>query len=315
MDLKALALLFVVLMSIAPVHAADNSSLSKQDAGAGMVQQGIDLVIRSLADGISLIWKDNVFSQAYANNSNITNQYGATRGAILTFVSVNIEPNKIKGVQDIEDKTTPIWLILVVLFIFGYPIRNVLARTSYHTYSSAFGSPNLSDEKYIGTVILLVLSYATPNIVLLLIQFCTIASKYFMLNMMGFIEPSLDNVWLYLFMAITEAILAFFFIIRPWIVCIVYAVCKLLAVWFLFGIWRNESNWVWTRFFKILTLQPICVFVASVCILCIQWAGMESTTGAYLVMFILLFYICYKWTFGNFDLPNRLSRLAVRRAL
>jgi len=239
MDLKSIAVLMLVLMSIAPVHAA---TLNPQDAGAGMIQAGCDLVITSLADGISFLWKGNTLSQAYENNTNVTDKYGSTRSAIMTFVSVNTEPNKIKAVQDIEDKTTPIWLILVVFYIFCNPIRNILARAGYETYSSSFGSPNLSGEKYIGTVILLVLSYATPNIVLLLIQFCTVISQYFMLNVMGFIEPSLSNVWLYLFMAIGEAILAVFFIVRPWVICIIYAVCKLLAVWFLVGVWRNESS-------------------------------------------------------------------------
>jgi hypothetical protein len=312
MDMKTLAVLFVVLCSIAPVHAAD---LNPQDAGAGMIQKGFDLVITSLADSISYLWQGNTLSQAYANNTNVTDKYGSTRSAIMTFVSVNTQPNTIKSVQDIEDKTTPIWLLLVVFYILIYPIRNILARAGYETYSSALGTPNLSGEKYVGTVILLVLSYATPNIVLLLIQFCTLISQYFMLNVMGFIEPSLNNVWLYLFMAIGEAILAVFFIVRPWVVCVVYAVCKLLAVWFLIGVWRNESSWIWTRFLKILTLQPVCVFVASICIMCIQWAGMSDATGAYLVMFVFLFYLCYKWTIGNFDLPARMARIAARRAL
>jgi len=54
MDIKALAVLFVVLLSIVPVSAAD---LNPQDAGANMVQAGFDLVIRSLADGITSLWQ------------------------------------------------------------------------------------------------------------------------------------------------------------------------------------------------------------------------------------------------------------------
>jgi len=228
---------------------------------------------------------------------------------------VNLQPNQIDAVQKIEDKTTPIWILIVVLYIFGNPIRNVLARAGYDTYSNAFGNPNLSDEKYIGTVILLILSYATPNVVLLLIQFCTIISQYFMLNVLDFIEPSLSNAWLYLFMALGEALLAIFFIIRPWVICIVYSVCKFLAVWFLIGIWRGEVSWIWMRFFKIMTLQPVCVFIACVCIVGIQWAGMGSSTGAYIIMFILLFYVCWKWMVGSFDLPARLGKMAIRGAM
>jgi hypothetical protein len=310
MDIKPLAVLLLVLCSIVPVHAA-----TVQDAGANMIQAGIDLVIRSLADGLKMLWSDNGTLQAYENNTNVSNKYGETRSAILTFISVNTEPNKIAQVQDFEDKTTPIWLFLVLCYILIYPIRNILARAGYNTYVDNFGIPNLSKEKYIGSVILMAVSYATPNIVLLLIQLSTIISRYLMLDIMDYIEPSLGNAWLYLFMAIGEALLAIFFIIRPFAICIVYSVCKLLAIWFLSGMWRGEITWIWSRFFKILTLQPVVIFVTCICIIGIQWAHLDQSPGAYIAMFYLLFYICYKWLMGNFDLPERLTRLAVRSAI
>jgi hypothetical protein len=325
MDIKILALLFVVLMSITPVYAAGNTSLNPQDIGANVVKAGFDMVIRSLADGIIMLWQapgnainnnfDNKTMNNITKNTNVTQKYGQTRSSIMTFVSINIQPDKIKPVQDIEEKTTPVWLLLVVCYILGNPIRNVLARAGYETYSSNFGSPNLSGEKYIGTVILLLCSYATPNIILLGIQACTVISSYFMLSIMDYIEPSLDNAWLYLFMAIGEALLAIFFVVRPFVVCVIYSVCKLLAVWFLIGIWKGEITWVWSRFFKILTLQPVIIFITCICIIGIKWAGLDQVTGAYIAMFALLFYICYKWMTGNFDLPGRLTRLAVRSAI
>lgn len=251
MDLKPLAVLFVVLLSVIPVSAAD---LNPQDAGANMVQAGFDLVIRLLADGLRMLWADNGTLKALDNNTNVTQKYGETRSSIFTFITVNVEPDKIKAVQDIEDKTMPIWLLLVIFYILGNPIRNILARAGYQTYSSNFGSPNLSSEKYVGTVILLIMSYATPNLVLVFLQACRIISQYFMINIMDYIEPSLENAWLYLFMMIGEAFLAVFFIVRPFVICIVYAVCKLLVVWFLIGLLRGEITWIWTRFFKIMTL-------------------------------------------------------------
>jgi hypothetical protein len=317
MDLKPLAVLLLVLCSIVPVHAA-----TVQDAGANMIQAGIDLVIRSLADGLKMFWQpainnnfDNGTLENVSKGANVIQKYGETRASIMTFVSMNITPDKIEAVQAFEDKTTPVWLFLVLCYILIYPIRNILARAGYNTYIDNFGTPNLSTEKYIGSVILMAVSYATPNLVLLLIQFSTIASQYFMLNIMDYIEPSLGNAWLYLFMAIGEALLAIFFIIRPFAICIVYSVCKLLAIWFLSGMWRGEITWIWSRFFKILTLQPVVIFFTCICIIGIQWAHLDQSPGAYIAMFYLLFYICYKWLMGNFDLPGRLTRLAVRSAI
>lgn len=311
-------------MLINPVCAAD-TNLTAQDIGASAVKAGFDLVIRSLADGITLLWQapgkaiNSNFNNGTMDNitqkANVTQKYGETRSSIMDFVSVNIQPNKIQPVQDIEEKTTPFWLLLVVFYILGNPIRNILARAGYEIYSENFGSPNLSREKYIGTVILLLCSYATPNIVLLGLEACTVLSSYFMLSIMEYIEPSLDNAWLYLFMAIGEALLAVFFVIRPFVICIVYSVCKILAVWFFVGIWKGEITWVWSRFFKILTLQPVIIFITCICLIGIKWAGLDEITGAYIAMFALLFYVCYKWMTGNFDLPGRLARMATRRAL
>ena len=315
MDIKCLAVLFVMLLSVAPVSAAGNSSLTAQDAGANMVQAGFDLVIRSLADGLRMIWADNGTLKAYDNNTQVTQKYGETRSSIFTFITVNMEPDKIKALQDIENKTTPIWLLLVVLYIFGNPIRNIIAKTGYQTYSSTFDTPNLSGEKYVGTVVLLMMSYATPNIFLLFLRTCTVVSQYFMLNIMDYIEPSLENAWLYLFMMLGEALLAIFFIIRPFVICVVYAVCKLLVVWFLIGVWRGEVTWIWSRFFKIMTLQPVVIFVTCVCLVGMQWANLHTSPGAYMAMFFLLFYICYKWMVGNFDIPGKLTKLAARSAL
>jgi hypothetical protein len=69
-----------------------------------------------------MLWADNGTLKAFDNNTNVTKKYGETRSSIFTFITVNIEPDKIKAVQDIEDKTTPIWLLLVVFYILGNPV-------------------------------------------------------------------------------------------------------------------------------------------------------------------------------------------------
>jgi hypothetical protein len=131
MDLKPLAVLMLVLLSVIPASAA-----TEQDAGANMIQAGFDLVIRSLADGITMIWQapgkavnnnfDNKTIEEVNKNANITERYGETRSSIMTFVSINVQPDKIKAVQDVEDKTTPVWLLLVIFYILGFMSRDLL---------------------------------------------------------------------------------------------------------------------------------------------------------------------------------------------
>jgi hypothetical protein len=137
-------------------------------------------------------------------------------------------------------------------------------------------------------------------------------SSYAMMNILDYIAPSLENAWMYLFMAIGEAFVAVFFVIRPWIIDIVYAASRLLAVWYFMGIWRGEAEWVWNKYFKILLLQPVCIFVSCGCLIGIKNAGMENSAGPYFIMFLFIAYINYKWMFGNFGLHtvSRLTRYA-----
>jgi hypothetical protein len=312
MEIKIVFVFIILLLSVMPVDAAD---LNPQDAGEGMIKGGFDLIIISAADGLNSIWKDNMFSNGFNNNTNVSKQYGATRSAIFTFVSVNPQPATIEPIAAFEKKTVYVWAFLVFLFIFWTPIRNVLARANYSTYSSAFGDTDFSDSKYVGTLILLLASYFAPQFITFVLDICTVISQYAMLNVLDYIEPSLENAWVYLFMAIVEFGLSIFFVIRPWIIDVVYAASRLLAVWYFVGIWRGESSWVWQRFFKIVSLQPVCIFVACVFLIGIKWAGMENGAGGYLIMFAILFYLCYKWTVGDFNLPSKIGRLAFRRGL
>jgi hypothetical protein len=282
---------------------------SAQDVGAGMFQKGMDLVIYEAADGISSIWKDNFLSQELKANQNITDEYGASRGLIFTFITMNPHPDQVEPIKKFEENTIATWAFLFIVFAFGMPIRNVIARASHSTYSNVFGEMDLSDNRYIVGAVLVISAFFAPKLVLLSIDICTTVSKYAMLNVLEYIAPSTENSFLYLMMAIGETLTAVFFVVRPWIIDIVYAASRLLAVWYFLGIWKEEVTWIWSKYFKVLLLQPVCIFVTCACIITIKWAGMENMPGVYIILFLFIAYINYKWMFGNFGVRT-VSRAA-----
>jgi hypothetical protein len=302
MFFKIVSVLVILLFSIGIVSAAGGPS--PEDAGAGMIKKGGDLLILSLANALNECWQGNMFSEDFNENRNITEERGATLSAILTLVSANPNPQNIEPLEKFKNSTKYIWAFVVSIFIFGNPMINKYARVLPDTYHSAFGDRYVSDEKFIGTTFLLMASYHAPRLVLIVLDLSTALSKYFMLNVLDYIEPSLENAWMYLFMAIGELLLAVFFIVRPWAIDIFYGASVLFALWYFLGIWREEAKWAWTKFFKITFMQVVCVFVACVCLISIKWAGLELIAGTYVIMFVFIAYICWKFLFGNFGIPS-----------
>jgi hypothetical protein len=275
---------------------------SNTDLAADVLVKASDLIFRSAADGISTIWKGNNVTKALDENKNVTDEYGATRGTIYTFITHNPKPDEIPPIKKFEDSTYGPWAFLLAVFIFGVPIKNTILRSNPEAYSNAFGKYDISDNKYIGGAVLVAVAYFAPDFVLFTIDCCTYLSQYAMMNVLEYIEPSFDNAYMYFFMAVGEAFVSAFFIVRPWIIDMVYAASRLLAVWYFIGIWHGEVTWIWDKYFKILTLQVVCIFFTCGCLIGIKYEGWEDSAGPYIVMFLFIFLLCYAWMFENYGM-------------
>ncbi|MDD2286870.1 MAG: hypothetical protein PHQ11_15895 [Paludibacter sp.] len=283
---------------------------SSQDVGASMIQKGIDACVLSLANAVGSVWKNNSVSEALEGNSNVTDEYGATRGAIFTFITENPEPDKIEPIANFESNTKAEWAFLVCVFILGFLMVANIARANKGAFNHALGDHDLSDSRFIGGAFLCMASYFAPKLVLLSIDLCEMLSKFAMLNVLDYIEPSIENAWMYLFMTIGEALVSIFFIIRPWVIDIFYASSRFLAVLFFMGLFVDEIRWVVSKYIRVLLLQPVCIFVACICLIALKWAHMEDAAGAYIILFLFVAYINYKWMFGNFGMST-IKRVAL----
>jgi len=210
----------------------------------------------------------------------------------MEFMTINPEPQNIPEIAEFEKNSYYTWGILVVIFIFGMATATTIAKTNYQAYSKVLGERDLSEERFIWGSVMCIIAYFTPYYVLATLDLCTVISQYAMMNVLDYIEPSLDNAYMYFFMSLVDLGVAVFFIIRPWIIVIVYAASRILGVWYFSGFWHEEITWI-----------------------CIKWIGWEDGAGGYIIMFLLIAYINYKWMFSNWGLGTvtRAGKVAILR--
>ena len=309
--MRKLFSVFLIFLLAAPVYAAEGPS--PEEAGANIISKGWEMILRSAADAINSIWADGMYSLGL--DENISSEYGATRASLMEFMTINPEPQNIPEIAEFEKNSYYTWGILVVIFIFGMATATTIAKTNYQAYSKVLGERDLSEERFIWGSVMCIIAYFTPYYVLATLDLCTVISQYAMMNVLDYIEPSLDNAYMYFFMSLVDLGVAVFFIIRPWIIVIVYAASRILGVWYFSGFWHEEITWIWNKYHKIVSLQVVSLFIACGCLICIKWIGWEDGAGGYIIMFLLIAYINYKWMFSNWGLGTvtKAGKVAILR--
>lgn len=275
------------------------SEYSSIDLLASGFVEGFDLIIISFADAISSIWKNNIAVQKLGENEAVIEEYGLLRGGIFTLVSANIQPDEIEAIAEFEKNTKAEWVFLVCVYILGFVMFANIERAKRGIFASTLSKHDLSDSRFVGGAVLCMASFLAPRLILVALDVCTGVSQFFMINVMDYIEPSVDNAYMYLFMTIGESLIAIFFIIRQWAIDIVYVFSRFLVIIYIMGFFQDELLWVYSKFKKILALQPVCVGVACICLVAIKSANMEDATGAYILMFLFIAYILKEWMFGG----------------
>jgi len=282
---------------------------TKADYGASIGAKAADLIVFNVANAIGSIWQNNTFSREYSENNNITNEYGATRGAITSLMVANPHPEEIEPIKKFEEDSRAEWAFLIVVYILSFVYASRLEKSKDRFFQRALSNYDLSENRFITGVFVCIASYVAPKVVLFLIEISSAVSKFAMLSIIDYIEPSTDNAFLYLFMMAGETIVAVPFIIRQWVLILAYAISRLLIVLFVMGIYQDQLLMAYEKFKLILALQPVCVFVACGIMLIIKWYHLENVTGMYLIMFLVIAYLIKEWLF-----PGPVNR-AISRGL
>lgn len=278
-----------------PVAAASDQNFSNEDYATSIAQKCSDGVIVHIADGIGSVWKNNTFSQSYNESSDVTEEYGATRGAITALVTAKAHPDQIDTIKKWDENSKNEWAFLVCIFIFTFLIVNKVKRTKELAFSKVLSDYDLSSNRFVFGVLACIGSYAAPRAVLLLDDICSVISKYAMVEIMDFIEPSTQNAIMYLCMMIGELLVAVPFIIRLWVIDTVYAASRFLVVLYIIGICQDQIVWIWIKFKRILEIQPVCVFAACIMLAAIKAEHMETNPASYVILFFVIAYIIKEW--------------------
>jgi|GEM_PF-4775115 len=305
-----ISFLCLMLLSIA-IHpaAAAEDNYTNEDYAVSIAQKCTDGVIMHTADGISSVWQNSTFAMAYNDSSDVTHEYGETRGAITALVTAKPHPEKIETIQKWEENSKNEWAFLIVVYIFSFMLVNRVRRTKQTAFTKALSDYDLSDNRFIFGVFACIASYAAPRAILILSDICAAVSKYAMIEIMDYIEPSTNNAIMYLFMMLGEAFVAVPFIIRLWVIDTMYAAARFLVVLYIIGICQDEIAWIWEKFKKILAIQPVCVFVSCIMLAAIKAEHMEANPGAYAILFFTVAYVIKEWM-----VPGVVTRTVKRTA-
>jgi hypothetical protein len=287
----------------------EGTDYTKADYGASIVSKGADLIVLNVANAIGIIWQNNTFSKEFTEQENLTNEYGATRGAITSLMIANPHPEEVKPIKKFEEDSRAEWAFLICIYILSFVYASRLEHSKNHYFQRALSNYDLSENRFITGVFVCIASYVAPKVVLFLIDISSAVSKFAMLSIIDYIEPSTDNAYLYLMMMIGETIVAVPFIIRQWVLILAYAISRILIVLFIMGIFQDQILMAYEKFKLILALQPVCVFVACGIMLIIKWYGLENVTGMYIIMFLVIAYLIKEWLF-----PGPVNR-AISRGL
>ena len=297
-----ICLCFMFLLLSFPAGAQENS-FTEEDYAANIIQKGSDLIIIKAAEGLASIWQNNTFSQGFEENQDVTDEYGATRGAITALIVTNPHPDQIPAIKKFEEESKAEWAFLIAVYILTYVYAVRLERSKRKYFTRALKNYDLSENRFVTSVFVCIASYAAPRALLIAYDVCTAVSKWAMIDVMDYIEPSADNAWMFFWMMLGETFVAIPFIIRHWVLDIAYAAVRFLIVLFMIGLFQDEIIWMWEKFKRILTVQPFAVFGTCVMLAAIKTSNMEDMGGAYAIMFFVIALFIKEWVF-----PGRITR-------
>ena len=282
----------------------EGTEFTKADFAAEIMKKGVDLIVIEAADGIASIWKNNTFSMGLQENQDVVNEYGATRGAITTLMVANPHPEEIEPIAKFEKEQVNEWAFLIAVFILTFLLADRAEKSKNTYFQKALVRYDLSESRFVVGVFACIASYGAPRILLFIYWVLSAVSKFTMIEVMDFIEPSAENAWLYFFMMIGETLVGVPFLIRHWVMDLAYAVCRLVVVIFVMGLFQDEILAMWRRFKLILIMQPVCVFVACAIIAIIKAYHAEDSAGLYIILFGMVAY-----TIKELLLPGKVAAM------
>lgn len=287
----------------APIPYEEGDVFDEFDAGSDMVAVGV--------------WDKGPTIAA----NKIYDTFGKTRGFIFSFITYNIDPEKIPIAKYYNDQNQNIAIILAVLFMFGEGLTSSMAGVDYTAYKNVFGDKDFSQKPGIGGGLSMLAGISAAWIFRGVMIFIDLIDAYLMIQVMDAIKPSIDNGLMYFFMAIIELSLFGFFLYRQLLIGAMYIASPIYGVLWASGHLKEFVDSIGDKFIRALIMQPLCIFITVVSISLMkvmEWdvLGFTLMEGddsgiAYLFLTFFLVMACIWCLLSDFKIIKRAVNVAV----
>jgi hypothetical protein len=300
--MRPLVLIFVLLFLIPFVHAAGDKTDDSQDAGASMIQRGVEGFMYRIGDMI------------YGVGGNSPGNRSSTDNAIVTLLAWNVDPYSFREVREWQDYSAAAFIILGTLaLIFAFLYLNLNVQVIDDIVGEGF-----TQNRIIDTILLLfVIPLMAVFGVWVVLKLNYIISVMIIDYMLMTIPRTSDNFVIYIFMALAFVLLSVAMFIRAIYIVVFVALSLVIGVLYGFSSLREKVTDYVYAFLGIVFLQPKLLFITTFGIVIISQLplaliGLKSF--AYLALVIYLCWVGYNAVLGN-GITTAVKVLVLRKGI
>ena len=292
-----------------PVTTSLSGDSSKEEKNKG-TQAGSDMITEAFTEDIPRSLGDSVFDQ-----------FGGVRKWITMFYTWNIKPWLIPGVEKFYNNNLLLVFPLIFLFVMGATLAKFFAIANPQAVKDVFGETTWAYKDSLGGTLFMLIGAFSGGAYYAFMLLLDIINLYLMFQVMETIEPSIDNAFMYFFMALVTIGLFIFFVYRQMWIVAGYALSPIYGVLFASGCFSSFTDSIGEMWLRAMIMQPFSIMITVFWLIVIKgvslemfgvtvWEGSDATL-AYLALFVVLLAGCCWCVWGNFSLMNRAKKLVM----
>ena len=280
--MKLILFIIAILLTV----GVSSAELDAADAGAGMIESGINRFIIGIAD--------DLYDCGVGIFDTVEGDDAASK-AIFSIATYTYDPFESEAVKGMQELSAILFLVMMTLYIFIGAIGVVVSRFIPNlTPALTFVMGKSAHGNYISNLatgmIVAIFTYTGIKFVL---TFNYIITHLIIVDVLETVAPSVDNVIMYLMMAVCYFFMNVFFAWRMLVIGVVTSFALIFGVMLVYDSTKNIARGIFSYFISMVFLQSIICGVTSVGIKIIQGLGLapDQQIIMYLILTFLLIVI------------------------
>lgn len=302
---KTVIFLFLIILTIQFITPASASALD--NAGALMVQKGIELWSYSIGDSMIAL-----------GSGNSTVNQSQTPSLIMGALTYTVDPYKLSWVQSWWQTMFVFYILVAICALLGGAAMVIISKVFPDTASRMAWILGQTGETgtfnfrtWMSTVFLsLIFPFLTIFGVYFILIIQYVVSSLITTSVLTAVPPTTNNIIAYLFMTLTYLILTLIMALRN-IIIILFAAGSLgIAALYLIPQLRELVKSIFVYFIIIVFMQPALIFIAAVGVIFLTNLppALQPCSGVlYVALFLLLAVVGVVCIIGV-SLVNRIVR-------